>query len=1331
MSDGDSDLDARGFLLVPPPPPMPPPPPPPEPYPTKARLAPPAALNRSSGKPKARAKPRKKTDNWARSGVSKAKPFALEPPVILNRRPSHMLSVVELCNSEEDASSATTTGDVAIDTPLHSADEDNESTGTANELDDGCLGMSDDCIPDREWFCKMCRECLDRRRMKKESKEKARVMRETEKLERDAKRRKAEQMKEDMLTKKSVEAIEHKAKRVLEMQDRILSRRKVKYKDKEEEKLGKLAENLAQTVRTAKEKLEKLEKEDASLRRKEETLNKKKRGIDDVPPEVMEDTSRPDKPTPILCDFSNIPEKCVGKMLAVWDCIHAFRGVLELADISVDQFSQALTYPKYSPMLTEIHLCLLERILEDRDDEDYVSDEEAAMDDGERYRYEIQHAPLTVGVPTLSMLNALSWPSILCSLIAAVPRYTTQATSTFVTAFKALQRTDYPALEVHHKLALLQFLVGRVIGTHKVRAMLGKNLNETIQGTKEYNRAIMQDRKVMLEDEKKLREKQRAELANVHQLSKTSVKSWVGNDKKGTSFVRTNGDGGMDDNGATKNDIDEAAGSASESELDDLAYSEEALSKNEEELERLQVEEFISRHEYLSRKKKLDKQRERLRHKAEENLRKQKQHEQLERKRAAAKKGITDGLTSKDATLLRTAIDKGKECGLPDRIIVSASHVLEILDAEAIREEEAAVKKRKFAALLRQSFVRSEPIGRDRDQLRYWILRGDLQRLYVEKPGPTDKLKRKYAALTRSGSPRDAPLPDNDDTNSIWYCYSSQTEVNSLMEALDARVPREAQLRSALIDYMEELTNEMPVSKPGLLISDLLNEDSANKKRASRAPGMVNNDGAEFLEWKNDKHSKRKDILHTLPSVESFRDNLIKTQEWICRCLRTLGSNWPDRPENGLSVWLAAVRSIDKIEDFAGPLLELENEVMSAQSKPQNASAVTVTSSAAPSTAVSDAEKSISTSDDHEKSDDEDDDEEDEIVDSLVDDGTRFWPSKHCRERWIHSVKHGNTVAIMATALASLVHRLEMLGFLSGSKEDAANMKTRAKSEREKRSRKERAAKKKQIEEEASDDENGSRRESVDEWEEDCYICTEGGELLCCDGCPHVFHYSCIGLRRIPRGKIFCHECDTSVKPAFPVQGNAKSKNGSSRAKASSKRPRRSSSPSAQPKRRKRAKPEEAKSDDSESGGSDADSEPIVSTTSSTVPASVKSSPVRQAHVEKHNGIKNPDDQWDVDCSVCGLGGELLCCDGCPRAFHVACIGLLEIPDTEWFCNECNLQTCGSCKKNKIRLDSHVICGSEDGSKGCDRVFHLKCAKLDTVPADDWYCKKCRATLSL
>ncbi|EGZ26923.1 hypothetical protein PHYSODRAFT_293066 [Phytophthora sojae] len=1341
MSDGDSDLEGYGsapyyahshpgnygtYAPPPPPPPPPPPasPPPPAKYTGKARIIESSVFSsRDTGRPKARAKKvRKKVEGRQ------------NPPIYKPRDPiaaaaggdaPHMLSVVELCNnSDEDAESVATTGDVAIDTPLHSGEEDgNESGETADDgwadhnrwycniCKDGgqllccdrcprafhmsCLGMSVDMIPDSEWYCKMCTECLDRRRLKKESKEKARVMRETEKLERNAKRRKAEQMKEELLAKKSVEAIEHKAKRVLEMQDRILSRKKIKYKDKEEEKLGRLAEDLAQTVRTAKERLEKLEKEDAALRKKEDALNKKKRGIDDIPPEVMEDTSRPDKPT-----FADIPAKYVGKMLAVWDCIYAFRDVLELADVTVDQFSRALTYPKYSPMLTEVHMCLLEKILEDREDEDYVSDDEGgSIDDSERYRYEIQHAPLTVGVPTRSMLSSLTWPSVLCSLIAAVPRYTAHSTSTFLAAFRALQETDYPSLQVQHKLALLKFLVGRFAGTEKVRRLLARHLSETIQGTKEYNRTVIIDRKLTLEDEKKLREKQRAELASIVDSNKTSMKSWLGNDKKGGSSVD-----GIEE---TKSDFDGDTGSASDSDLDDLAYSEEALSKNEEELEKLQMQEFISRHEYIARRKKLDKQRERLRQRAEVKMRKQKMQEQIERKRAAAKKGITDGLTSKDATLLRSAIEKGKECGLPDRIIVSATHVLEILDAEAARDEEGLVKKRKFNALLRQHFVRSEPIGRDRDQLRYWILRGDLQRIYVERPGPSDKVKRKYESLAKSGSPRDGLIPEDDDSNATWFCYSSQTEVNSLVEALDERVPREAHLRSALNDHMDEITEEMPVSKPGLLISDLLNEES--KKRAQRTSGSSTDEATEFLQWKNDKHPKRKSVQHAEPSVESFRDDLLKSQDWISKCLRTLGSTWPDRPENGGAAWRKSLEDIETIEGFAAPLLALENEVMAAQAKPKGASAAAAPAAAASADGTDANKDAPNPSEEHDKiddrSDEEDDDEEEEVL--AVDDGSMLWPSKYCRERWIQNVKRGKTVAVIATALASLVHRLEVLGFLNASDEDA--MKTRAKSEKEKRSRKERAVKKKKQFEDAEDDE-GPTRESVDEWEEDCYICTEGGELLCCDGCPHVFHYSCIGLRRIPRGKIFCHECDTTVKPVFPVNGAKK--NG----KAASKRPRRSNSPTSRRRPRKQAKLGKAKSDDSESEDSGAESDSAVSTTSSARPASRP---------------KAPEDQWDVDCSVCGLGGELLCCDGCPRAFHVNCIGLAEIPDTEWFCNECNLQTCGACKKNKIRLDSHVICGSEDGTKGCDRVFHLKCAKLDAVPADDWYCKKCRTKLNL
>lgn len=42
-----------------------------------------------------------------------------------------------------------------------------------------------------------------------------------------------------------------------------------------------------------------------------------------------------------------------------------------------------------------------------------------------------------------------------------------------------------------------------------------------------------------------------------------------------------------------------------------------------------------------------------------------------------------------------------------------------------------------------------------------------------------------------------------------------------------------------------------------------------------------------------------------------------------------------------------------------------------------------------------------------------------------------------------------------------------------------------------------------------------------------CAVCTEGGELLCCDTCPLAYHIGCVypPLRRIPRGNWACQVC--------------------------------------------------------------------------------------------------------------------------------------------------------------------------------------------------------------
>lgn len=49
------------------------------------------------------------------------------------------------------------------------------------------------------------------------------------------------------------------------------------------------------------------------------------------------------------------------------------------------------------------------------------------------------------------------------------------------------------------------------------------------------------------------------------------------------------------------------------------------------------------------------------------------------------------------------------------------------------------------------------------------------------------------------------------------------------------------------------------------------------------------------------------------------------------------------------------------------------------------------------------------------------------------------------------------------------------------------------------------------------------------------------------------------------------------------------------------------------------------------------------------------------------------------ECKLCGMDGTLLCCDGCPYAYHPRCIGLTKasIPEGQWFCPECVVNKMG------------------------------------------------------
>ncbi|XP_065526488.1 autoimmune regulator [Lathamus discolor] len=95
-----------------------------------------------------------------------------------------------------------------------------------------------------------------------------------------------------------------------------------------------------------------------------------------------------------------------------------------------------------------------------------------------------------------------------------------------------------------------------------------------------------------------------------------------------------------------------------------------------------------------------------------------------------------------------------------------------------------------------------------------------------------------------------------------------------------------------------------------------------------------------------------------------------------------------------------------------------------------------------------------------------------------------------------------------------------------------------------------------------------------------------------------------------------------------------------------------------------------------------------------------------------------PHQENEDECAVCGDGGELICCDGCPRAFHLACLvpPLPRVPSGTWQCGSCvataaesrGLQEANAAVERTPDTLGEEACGPQgsggDGSV-CSRCF--------------------------
>lgn len=66
-----------------------------------------------------------------------------------------------------------------------------------------------------------------------------------------------------------------------------------------------------------------------------------------------------------------------------------------------------------------------------------------------------------------------------------------------------------------------------------------------------------------------------------------------------------------------------------------------------------------------------------------------------------------------------------------------------------------------------------------------------------------------------------------------------------------------------------------------------------------------------------------------------------------------------------------------------------------------------------------------------------------------------------------------------------------------------------------------------------------SKKQSVLYHYDECFLCNDGGDLVTCDVCPHVYHLDCVGLEDLPKGMWRCpwHSCSECDKSSSKAEG--------------------------------------------------------------------------------------------------------------------------------------------------------------------------------------------------
>jgi len=218
-----------------------------------------------------------------------------------------------------------------------------------------------------------------------------------------------------------------------------------------------------------------------------------------------------------------------------------------------------------------------------------------------------------------------------------------------------------------------------------------------------------------------------------------------------------------------------------------------------------------------------------------------------------------------------------------------------------------------------------------------------------------------------------------------------------------------------------------------------------------------------------------------------------------------------------------------------------------------------------------------------------------------------------------------------------------------------------------------------------------------------CKTCKKSGDaekLLLCDKCDKGYHMYCLKppLKRVPKGDWFCADCakrmtakekrkralaKEKAKEAAGAEGEAVDSDDDDDADVPLGGKKKRAKTTAEPDEDAVAS-KKGKAVGGQGRGKRKRASAVVFPTPDDddegVPEVVVKAPKEKKKVGRPRKEKKEDagstakataDENDENCSACGKFGELICCETCPKAFHLHCTGQKRVPRGDWHCKSC------------------------------------------------------------